>query len=52
MRTLNIGGRQGRGDPPAHPEGDEDCLLISRAFWIGGALSIACWVALLWAVFA
>lgn len=51
MRTLHVGGRKGRGDPPAHPD-EGDCLLISPAFWIGGALAVLCWVAVLWRAFA
>lgn len=53
MRTLNVGGRQGRGNPPlAHSErGDATRgLLVSRAFWIGGLLSVAVWVFIAWVV--
>lgn len=41
----NIDCRQGRDCPERHP-----ILLSSRAFWIGGLLSLALWTGLWWAV--
>lgn len=49
-RHLNVGGRQGRGDPPlAHMDQDQGPgLLASRAFWIGGALCVGFWIFVAW----
>lgn len=53
MRTLRLGGRQGRGDPSLARTNDGEPtrgLLVSRAFWIGGLLSVAVWAFIAWVI--
>jgi hypothetical protein len=52
MRTLTVGGRQGRGDPPAYADRDKPSLMARPAFWIGGALSLCVWVGIAYWGFA
>lgn len=46
-RTLNVGGRQGRGEALAHaPRTHRPNMLANPYFWYAGATSLAIWFVL------
>lgn len=53
MRTLNVGGNQGRGNPPLSRSTNEGRgMLVSPYFYVGGAISLAIWAYVIAVVFA
>ena len=51
-RRINVGDMQGRLSEESLEATQETCksLLASRGFWIGGALSVLCYIAIVWSL--